>query len=77
MSRFYGSFSSDSTQDSTKRGHSFVSAHVRGWRIGVQTYVQECEVCGADKVMAYETAGSNGAGCSTLIYEKCAADCQK
>jgi len=77
MSRFYGSFSSDCTKDSTKCGHRYVEAHVRGWNIGIRCEVSACRSCGADMIKAYETGGSNGSFASELVYERCSADCQK
>ena len=77
MSRFYSTFGSDCTKMSTKRGHRYISAHVRGWDIGLETYVGECLHGGADVVRAYETAGSNDKGNAKLVFERCSADCQK
>ena len=77
MSRFYGSFNSDCTKTSTKRGHEYVSAHVRGWDIGLDVIVCNCPFCGADQIAVYKTCGSNCPSLRTLVYEECAADCQK
>ena len=77
MSRFYGTFSSDCSKKSTKRGHHFVDAHVRGWNIGIRCEVSSCPSCGADMIEAYETGGSNGSFTPELVYERCSADCQK
>ena len=77
MSRFYGTFSSDCTKDSTKRGHNYVHAHVRGWEIGVITEVNPCRFCGADHIIVTETSGSSGDGQARIVHERCLADCQK
>ena len=78
MSRFYGSFESDSTKPTTKCGHSFVYAHVCGWDIGGSVYIGECPICGADKVTLTLTGGSNGNPERPKFYKEwCLADCQK
>ena len=77
MSRFYGTISSDCTKDSTKRGHNYVSAHVRGWNIGIHSEVDKCKSCGADRIRAWESMGSYSGGSPKLVYERCSADCQK
>ena len=79
MSRYYGTFSSDCTKDSTKRGHSFVSAHVRGWNIGIRCEVRDCPTCGADMIVAYKTGGSNSRSMfddGNEVFSQCSADCQ-
>ena len=77
MSRFYGTFDSDCTKTSTKRGHNYVEATLNGWEFGVNSYIHECHICGADKVTVYLTAGSDNHGGKTLIFQRCAANCQK
>lgn len=77
MSRFYGTFDSDCTKTSTKRGHKEVSAHVRGWDVGVEVSVRECRVCGGDRVTIERTGGSNGTEHPYFYYHYCSADCQK
>ena len=77
MSRFYGSFSSDCTKTSTKRGHEFVEAHVRGWNFGVSSRVEPCPHCGADRVTVMRTYGSSGVKGFQPLLTLCSADCQK
>jgi hypothetical protein len=60
MSRLYGSLSGSASTAATRCGSksSGISAHVRGWDVGVQVdgYVN-CEV---DTFGIYATGGSNG-----------------
>ena len=77
MSRFYGTFDSDCTQTSTKRGHTFVSAHVRGWNIGIKCEVRDCPRCGADMIVAYETSRSRDTRMDVEVFSKCEARCQE
>ena len=77
MSRYYGTFSSDCTKDSTKRGHSFVSAHVRGWNIGIKCEVRDCPTCGDDMIVAYDTSGSCSTRGDVEVFSRCSAECQK
>ena len=81
MSRFYGTFTSDCTKTSTKRGHKYVSAHVQRWDIGVHAFVEPCPYCGADKLAAFITGGSNDNPVESRhgikSFSFCAADCQR
>ena len=82
MSRFYGTFNSDCTKQSSKRGHNYVSTHVRGWDFGVSSVVLECPHCGADMISVEVTSGSNASGSIKPGHRRksftlCSADCQK
>lgn len=39
--------------------NSGISAHVRGWNVGINSEVTVCEKCGGDAVFCYVTGGSN------------------
>ena len=61
MSRFYGSLQGNrgmATRCGTK--DSGISAHVRGWDIGVYAEVRPCGKCGGDRVYASLSGGSHG-----------------
>jgi len=67
MSRFYSTVSNrKSTQ--TKCGHATdgLSAHIRGWNIGVQVDIIENEE-GKDEIRIFKTSGSNNNGNRELI----------
>ena len=61
MSRFYGSLKGQAKSTATRRGSvsSGVSAHVRGWDMGIWVGVGECPYCGKDYFEVHETGGSN------------------
>ena len=66
MSKLYGSISGDASKtNATRRGFKCVEGHVRGWNFGLYTQVCPCPQCGADKVSAFLTGGSND---DTLIF---------
>ena len=60
MSRFYGSMQG-SRGEATRCGtpSSGITAHVRGWEVGVMAEVKVCSKCGGDRVLVELTGGSN------------------
>ena len=77
MSRFYGTFNSDCTKQSSKRGHTYIDAHIRGWSIGIKVIVEPCSVCGADCITYGITGGSTNPTMEGDVHTLCSADCQK
>ena len=77
MSRFYGSLTGQARTTATRRGgvSSGVSAHVRGWEVGVNVMVGECACCGGDAFLMWRTTGSNDGGPSELIKKLCENYC--
>lgn len=77
MFRFYGSLSGQAKTTATRRGGvaSGVSAHVRGWNVGVNVMVGECSICGGDAFLIWRTTGSNNSGPSELIKKLCENHC--
>ncbi len=71
MSRFYGSLEGSARTTATRRGSkaSGVSAHVRGWDIGLEVIAHDHN--GNDAISVYLTRGSNGEpaneGCELLF----------
>ena len=62
MSRFYGSLTGQAKSTATRQGstNSGVSAHVRGWDIGIGSEVSECPQCNEGILLqAWITGGSN------------------
>jgi len=59
MSRFYGSMHG-SRGEVTRQGtpNSGITAHIRGWNVGVRTQVRNED--GEDVIYIYLTSGSNG-----------------
>ena len=69
MSYFYGSMQGNKggvTRCGTKK--SGMTAHIRGWNIGVRVNIRHDEKSGKDFYTIYETGGSNG-GSETLIAD--------
>lgn len=62
MSRFYGDLTGQARTTATRRGSasSGVSAHIRGWGIGVRVNVHDED--GRDVVSVTLTGGSNSTG---------------
>ena len=80
MSRFYGSLTGSAKTTATRCGSvsSRVSAHVRGWDIGVRGSVYACRECGADRIKAYRTQGSNGSVLDDLlVFDFCSGGCKE
>lgn len=70
MSHYYGSISNGvSKTNVTRRGFKTqgMSAHVRGWDVGVQIEVDH--VNGKDVFKVYKTGGSNNPATMELIAE--------
>lgn len=72
MSHFYGSMQGGrgrATRCGTKS--SGMTAHIRGWDIGVRVEITHENVCGhmCDMIRVYKTDGSNGHGQDVLIAE--------
>lgn len=69
MAHFYASVHGSRETTATKTGtkKSGMSAHVRGWNVGVD--VRLSHVNGKDVVQVYRTSGSNGGQTSQLIAE--------
>lgn len=60
MSRLYASIDSDARKtQATSRGHRYISAHVRGWDVGVQVETVDNET-DEDVFAIYITRGSSG-----------------
>lgn len=61
MSRFYGDLTGQAKTTATRRGSatSGVSAHVRGWPLGIKVEAYAVND-GLDGFQVYVTAGSNG-----------------
>ena len=66
MSALYGSMAGE-RGEVTKCGNKFLSAHVRGWNVGVRIEARHGE--DGDSFMVYRTGGSNGAPRDELIAE--------
>ena len=67
MAHFYGSMQGNKgevTRCGTKK--SGMTAHIRGWNIGVKVNIRHDKETGKDNYTIYETGGSNG-GSETLI----------
>jgi len=78
MSRFYGSLQGDAAATlAARRGLREIMGHIRGWDYGIKVWMNECPVCGADRASVYTTGGSNSIITHELIFQRCAADCQK
>jgi hypothetical protein len=61
MSRLYASIDSDSRKtQATSRGHRHISAHVRGWEVGVQVEAAIDNDSDEDVFAVYVTRGSAG-----------------
>ena len=58
MSRFYGSMDGSAKTTATRRGHSSLHAHIRGWDSGIR--VEAVDLNGEDAFYVYATYGSNG-----------------
>jgi len=69
MAHFYASVNGSRETIATKTGtkKSGMSAHVRGWNVGVD--VRLSHVNGKDVVQVYKTSGSNGNTIGSLIAE--------
>lgn len=67
MSHFYGSMAGKARTQATRCGtkSSGVSAHVRGWNVGVQTEAHHTEE--GDEVRIVLTHGSTGRGSNVTI----------
>lgn len=61
MAHFYSTVSSKGTEH-TKRGEKKdgMTAHLRGWRVGVSVALFYDETIGKDVVRVFRTGGSNG-----------------
>ena len=59
MSQFYGEVRGSARTVATRRGNrsSGLSAHIRGWDVGVQIVCQVID--GVDVIEVYRTGGSN------------------
>ncbi len=66
MSRFYAEVSPDNRNTVSRRGHKYISAHIRGWNIGVAVTVKINEK-GKDEVLVYKTSGSTKSKSDELI----------
>ncbi len=60
MARFYGSMQGN-RGEATRMGtpNSGLSAHIRGWDIGVRVELSVDEATGKDRVTLHQTSGSN------------------
>ena len=69
MSRFYVTMKgkTDKVHHATGTAASGVTAHVRGWDIGIRVSIYDVE--GQDKLLVELTPGSNGAGHDKVIGE--------
>lgn len=69
MARFYSEVSCSSNHSkATNRGFKDLSAHIRGWNVGV---LVECDGDGIadDVIRVYETGGTGDSGTRRLIAE--------
>lgn len=67
MSALYSSISSDSARtEATRRGHRRITAHTRGWTVGV-TVEGSLDGAGHETFEVYVTSGSNGGPADSLI----------
>ena len=64
MSALYGSMAGE-RGEVTRRGHKRLSAHVRGWNVGVR--VEARHGSDGDSILIFRTGGSNGAPRDELI----------
>jgi len=69
MSHFYGTMNNGINRPRTIRGHKTqgLTAHVRGWGLGVQVDLFERD--GKDWARVYITAGSTGNGYMVNVWE--------
>lgn len=77
MSRFYGHIEGSARTAATRGGtdQSGLSAHIRGWHIGI--YVECVDIDGEDRIDVRLTGGSNGAAESIPIGSFTVADLKK
>ena len=70
MARFYGSMQGN-RGETTRMGtpNSGLSAHIRGWDVGVKVFLSVDEDTGKDYVQVYRTGGSKGAAPDTPLVE--------
>lgn len=69
MAHFIGEIQGNRGEASrTGSKKSGISAHIRGWNIGVRVNIRHDEESGKDFYTIYETGGSNG-GSDTLIAD--------
>ena len=68
MAHFYGSMKG-SRGETTRMGttNSGMTAHVRGWNLGVRVYLTHNGMTGKDEVSVYRTSGSGQRGSDTLL----------
>lgn len=67
MSKFYGEMSGADRKTVTRRGHSHLSAHLRGWNKSIRVECSEDD-SGKEVYKVYETGGSNNPSSDKLVY---------
>jgi len=70
MARFYGTIQGRAESQASREGStdSGLTAHVRGWDLGIRVYCHYDATTDEDVIEAYETAGSNGDYDGKLVY---------
>jgi hypothetical protein len=68
MSKLYASIDSDARKtQATSRGHHDLSAHVRGWDLGIETSAHVRPDNGRVEIRVWITGGSNAARSQRLL----------
>ena len=67
MGKFYGEMSGSGRDTVTMRGHSHLSAHLRGWNKGIRVECSEDD-SGKEVYKVYETGGSNNSSSDKLVH---------
>ena len=67
MSKFYSEMRGAARKTVTRRGHSHLSAHLRGWDKGIRVECSEDD-SGREVYKVYETGGSNSPLLDKLVY---------
>ena len=67
MGKFCGEMSGSGRNTVIMRGHSHLSAHLRGWNKGIRVECSEDD-SGKEVYKVYETGGSNNPSSDKLVY---------
>jgi len=67
MSKFYGTLTGSAKNSVTRRGHTHLTAHLRGWNKGIRVEITEDDK-GVEIYNVYETGGSNNPNSDKLVH---------
>lgn len=67
MGKFYGEMSGSDRNTVIMRGHSHLSAQLRGWNKGIRVECSEDD-SGKEVYKVYETGGSNNPSSDKLVH---------